>query len=307
MHRNYTSAKKKYSDLKKRVRVEEDKFYSRKLGLRKSGDTQRLHAAVRQRNTVKYIIDRIERLVDDHGVAYHSDREILAIMTDYVANLYEGEGLVTMDDLILDEEEFPSYDSLCDSEINREEVEIALKKTQLRRAVGLDNLYAEMFIGATPEEAECFTAAVESIFGNSYPSAWKTDRKKPIPKARAASNTSNYRMIGIQSSPRKLFNTILRNLLEQIMDLEPWQSGFRKGRRISDNVHALTDVLKFHHYQRRLRDKPEGIYVAVFTSARRLTAYISQHSSKSSGQKKWAARCCTLLNQCFLTQHPVSK
>lgn len=241
-----------------------DKFYySRLERLRATGDVRRFHAAVRQRKNGKYIVDKIERLVEEDGVAHHSDREILDIMTKYVAELYAGDGPVDDYDFIFNEE-FPSYDPCCDAEITAYDVNQALSQTTPRKAVGLDSIYAEMFISATQDEEECFAAAFDYILGDNYPTEWETDRKKPIPKNGSAPSTNSYRMIGIQCTPRKLCNTVLRNRLEKIIEFDPWQSGFCAGRRTSDNVYVLTEVLKFHISRKNRKSMPRGFYVAIF-------------------------------------------
>lgn len=181
-HKRYKLCQNKYKNLKKRVREEEDKFYHSQIErLKANGDTRRFHTAIREGQNGRYVVDNIERLVGGSGVAHHSDREILALMTDYVANLYAGEGFVSEDDFICDEE-FPSYDASCESEIVHDEVAQALRQMQPRKAMCLDQLYAEMFIGATVEESDCFTIASDKILGVEYPSEWKIDRKNQSQK-----------------------------------------------------------------------------------------------------------------------------
>ena len=265
----YKAAEKKHKDLSKKVKSLEEKFIHRKLQrYRETGDIKMLYKTLRQHKKGRFVTDRIACLVGEGGTASYSNGAILGVMKDYVSDLYAGAGPITEDDLILDESaDFPEVNPLCDEIISKEDTEQALKKLSPRKAVGLDGLYAELFIGATPTEMEYFTIAFDKILASKdltkFPKVWQVDRKKALYKQRGRrSDPSNYRQIGIQSTPRKIFATILQARIAKIVTLDPWQSAYQKGKRATDNVFALNEVLRSHHGRKGGNTAP--IYAAVF-------------------------------------------
>lgn len=260
-HQRYLAAVKKRDDLQGKEKKIEAKFLHKELErCKESGDYQRFHRVLRNRRKAKSHADKISCLVDDSGCLQTRGDAIAAAMTEYVSRLYQGQGPLTLHDLAFDDTDLPPTHPLCDKNVTESDTAAAIARLKPRKAVGLDGLHAEMFIDATETEISSFTHAFDSIMGRQFPSQWKVDRKKSLYKKGSHSERRNYRQIGIQSTPRKIFDSILHARMTQIISLDPWQRAYQLGKRGTDNIFALNEVLKF---QNRHKNR-EPFYVFQF-------------------------------------------
>lgn len=150
-HDQYKKAIKKRDELAARVKEAEQKTLHRQLEkCRVTGDFRRFHKATRDKRKGKHFSHDVSSLVDDTGAVQTSNEAIARAMIEYVSRLYYGHGPLTDRDLAVDESKLPLYHPLCDQAIVEEETVSALSRLKPRKAVGLDGLHAEMFIGALP-------------------------------------------------------------------------------------------------------------------------------------------------------------
>lgn len=168
-HERYKKAVKKRDGLARTIKVSEGRFLHRQLErCRQTGDYKRVHKAIRDKRKGKTDARDVSCLVYDARNIQTSSIAISCIMTQYVSTLYYGRGPLTRTALTFDYSALPPYHPLSDQPASTEETACALSRLKPRKAVGLDGIHAEMFIGATPEEIESFTEAFEQILGNEF-------------------------------------------------------------------------------------------------------------------------------------------
>ena len=109
-----------------------------------------------------------------------------------------------------------------------------------------------------------------------YPSSWSESIVKPIFKSGSTSDPNNYRGISLLNVLGKIFNSLLRNKLEDWANehkiLTPSQFGIRPGFRTTDTAFVLHSAI-----QKQLLKK-EGI-VCMFC---RLQESIRYHSASQA-------------------------
>ena len=139
----------------------------------------------------------------------------------------------------------PSY---FEAGIEISEIKAAIKALKNNKAVGIDELPAELL------KCDNILVALCALFNKCYitsiiPSAWKQGNINPIPKSSASDRMDplSYRGITLTSAVYKLFCTILNNRLNKWENehsvLADNQNGFRKHRSNTDHVISLTSII----------------------------------------------------------------
>ena len=79
-----------------------------------------------------------------------------------------------------------------------------------------------------------------------WPQNWKRSVFIPIPKKNNAKQCSNYRTIALTSHASKVMLKILQARLQQYLnqDLSDVQAGFRKGRRMRDQIANICWIIE---------------------------------------------------------------
>ena len=89
-----------------------------------------------------------------------------------------------------------------------------------------------------------------AVFVGYFPNKWKVAKIKMLPKkGRDAESSANYRPISLLSCLGKLFEKLLRRILEDSANkrniIPPVHSGFRKGRSGQENIVRLSEAGKY--------------------------------------------------------------
>ena len=141
------------------------------------------------------------------------------------------------------------YNYNFDADISRAELMLAIRSLKSNKAVGIDDLPAEVLKSDNLLDTlhalfnKCFTTGIIS-------SAWKQGIINPIPKSTTADRTDplNYRGITITSSVYKLYCIILNNRLSnwetENSVIADNQNGFRKQRSTIDQISSLTSIIE---------------------------------------------------------------
>ena len=141
------------------------------------------------------------------------------------------------------------YNYKFDADISRAELMLAIRSLKSNKAVGIDDLPAEVLKSDNLLDTlhalfnKCFTTGI-------IPSAWKQGIINPIPKSTTADRTDplNYRGITITSSVYKLYCIILNNRLSnwetENSVIADNQNGFRKQRSTIDQISFLTSIIE---------------------------------------------------------------
>jgi hypothetical protein len=131
--------------------------------------------------------------------------------------------------------------------VTTEGVETAVKKLRIGKAAGLGNIPAE-FLKTTPQKlyemiAQLFTICINE---HTIPKKWNITHITPIYKHGDRKKCDNYRAISITSTFSRLFERIIRDLIEtKYKDKEAKeQAGFRAGRTCNDNAFVLKQLIE---------------------------------------------------------------
>ena len=131
-----------------------------------------------------------------------------------------------------------------------QELQIALKKLQPRKAPGPDKISNEMIhhLGATGK-TKLLNFINMTWQNGTLPKAWKTAIVRPILKTgKPEDDIKSFRPISLTSNISKLAERMLNNRLywwlESTNSLNNFQAGFRKGARTEDQLFLLTQSMK---------------------------------------------------------------
>ena len=138
---------------------------------------------------------------------------------------------------------------IFDAEININELRLAIKSLKCNKAVGIDDLPAEILKCDSLLDTllallnKCFTTGI-------IPTAWKQGIINPIPKSTTTDRRDplNYRGITLTSSVYKLYCIVLNNRLSNWENehsvIADNQNGFRKQRSTIDHISSLTSIIE---------------------------------------------------------------
>ncbi len=133
--------------------------------------------------------------------------------------------------------------------ITLKEVEQAVGRAKRRKAVGIDELPAEVL------KSKSCVLVLHKIVSHAFelgivPDQWKKAIISPIPKSGSADNRDplNYRGISLISVPCKIYCDILNKRLSLWLEsnnlLNEAQNGFRKDRSCLDHLYTLCSIIK---------------------------------------------------------------
>lgn len=139
--------------------------------------------------------------------------------------------------------------SELDEPFTKKELMSALKVLKNNKASSFDKISNEMLkSGANTLNKPLLLLFNTILLNNIYPSSWKLDILGPLHKSGPKDDPNNFRGICVSSCLGKLFNTLLRNRLEQKCSNEDWmdrcQISGKKGARTSDHLLVLHFLIK---------------------------------------------------------------
>ena len=142
----------------------------------------------------------------------------------------------------------PHFNEL-DYHITVKEIQDALNKAKLGKAVGIDNVSGEMLKCAAPILTPWLLKLFNEIFRQGiYPQQWCTGIITSIFKAGDPQDPNNYRGLTITSCLGKVYNIILNSRLEKYIEdkniIPDNQIGFRKKARTSDHMFILKTLME---------------------------------------------------------------
>ena len=142
------------------------------------------------------------------------------------------------------------------AEISTTELKLAIKSLKCNKAVGIDDLPAEIL--KCDNLLDTLLALFNKCFATGIiPTAWKQGIINPIPKSTTADRRDplNYRGITLTSSVYKLYCIILNNRLSTWENensvIADYQNTFRKPHSTIDQISSLTSIIE----TRKLRNK----------------------------------------------------
>jgi hypothetical protein len=132
--------------------------------------------------------------------------------------------------------------------IKRSELDYALAKAKLNKAVGIDGISVEMLKYSSEKIKMTILALFNKIFSTgNYPKGWNLGYVSTLHKAGNKDNPDNYRCLTIISCLAKIFGTILNNRLQEFLEkhelLKNTQIGFKKKARTQDHMFVLKALI----------------------------------------------------------------
>jgi len=131
--------------------------------------------------------------------------------------------------------------------ISELEIEDALKRAPKGKSPGIDSLSNEMLLKFWPELKDTFMAALnESFLSGLLTTSQRKSLVTLIPKGNPDSDKlSNYRGISLLCCDYKLISSALTHRMKKVIGklIDEEQTGFIKGRQISENICMIRDIL----------------------------------------------------------------
>ena len=132
-------------------------------------------------------------------------------------------------------------------EVNREEVERAVKKLENKKAGGDDRIVAELVKNGGEAMIDWMMELVQEVWKTrQVPQEWRNATLVPIYKKRDRRVCGNYRGVSLLSVPGKVLTLILLERLQAIIEpqLMEAQCGFREGRGTVEQIWVTIQVVE---------------------------------------------------------------
>ena len=126
-------------------------------------------------------------------------------------------------------------------------VKWALRSITMNKASGGDQIPVELFQILKDNSVKVLHSICQQIWKtHQWPQHWKSSAFIPTPKKGSAKECSNYHKIALISHANKVMLKIVQARLQQCMNCElpDVQAGFRKGRRIRDQIANICWIIK---------------------------------------------------------------
>ena len=127
------------------------------------------------------------------------------------------------------------------------EVKWALGSITMNKASGGEGIPAELFQVLKDDAVKVLHSICQQFWKTQqWPQDWKRSVFIPSPKKENAKECSNYHTVALISQTSKVMLKILQARLQQYMNCElpDVQAGFRKGRRIRDQIANICWIIK---------------------------------------------------------------
>ncbi len=145
---------------------------------------------------------------------------------------------------------------LLNSVITEEEVRFALRNLKKGKSPGLDGLPIDIFIKCENQLLKMILHLLNYILDNgTYPEKWAQGLIDPLFKKGSTELPSNYRRISILPAISKIIEFILNNRLQYVdrifLKEDPYNGGFKKDSRTTDNIFILSSLVECSKLQRK--------------------------------------------------------
>ena len=143
------------------------------------------------------------------------------------------------------------------------EVKWALEGITMNKASGGDGIPVELFQILKDDAVKVLHSLCQKIWKTQqWPQDWKSSVFIPIPKKGNAKECSNYCTIALTSHASKVMLKILQARLQQYVNYELPDAGFRKGRGTRDQIANTRQIIK------KAREFQKNIYFCFIDYAK---------------------------------------
>ena len=248
-HRSDVEKRKEYADFCKRVRraAKSDKEKWLDEMMRDMEEDMRCNRQGRFFKKMKRLMgNRVvpaDMILDEAGQPVQQADEKLSRWRRHFQKVLNVESAVT-EEALGDLEDLSLEDT---PEVNREEVERAVKKLQNKKAAGEDRIVAELLKNGGETMIDWLMELLREVWKTrQVPQEWKNATLVPLHKKKDRRICDNYRGISLLSVPGKVLTLILLERLQAIINpqLMEAQCGFRKGRGTIDQIWVARQVVE---------------------------------------------------------------
>uniref|UniRef100_A0A803TUP7 Reverse transcriptase domain-containing protein n=1 Tax=Anolis carolinensis TaxID=28377 RepID=A0A803TUP7_ANOCA len=141
---------------------------------------------------------------------------------------------------------------ILNKEISEKEVKNAIRSLKLNKAPGPDGFTAGFYKTMQEEIVVYLKRVMNKVLRNKeFPDTWRDAEIIVMPKEdQDTTNVRNYRPISLLNLDYKIFTCILANRFKEF--LLNWvgqdQTGFLPGRKMSDNVRCILDIIEYYEW-----------------------------------------------------------
>ena len=256
--KNCSVAKSEYSKVNKQVKKEmvkakekwiEDQCEDIENNLSKN-NSKKAYDTVK--NLTKPKQSKVSTIKDKNGETLIEKNRILQRWTEYCSELYNHE--LNGDESVLDVPNSQSDDS--ENEIQKAEIEEAIKKLKKGKSPGVDNIPGELIQAGGDFMTTALLHICNKIFiKKTWPENWTKSLVITLPKKGDLKLCNNYRTLSLISHPSKvLLRVILNRLKHQASEIiSEEQAGFMSGRSTAEQIFNLRMIIeKYQEHQQEL-------------------------------------------------------
>jgi len=208
---------------------------------------------------------------------------------------------------------------ITDLPITVHEVEFELKSLKMGKAPGIDGIGNEFYKYLSDHILHPMTTLFNYVWDKGvYPIKWSEGIIQPLHKKGSQNEADNYRKLTMMACMGKIFESIMNRRMtfqsEATGSADPYQFGFTKSCRTSDNVFILDTIISHHKF------KKKKLYVAFIDFSKafdfvnrnflyykmiskgyggKLLAIIRSLFSRSSARVRWQGELGTKIDSTF--------
>ncbi len=138
---------------------------------------------------------------------------------------------------------------ILNATIENEEIMAAIHKLKKGKSPGIDGIPLDIFKDFTMQLLPPLSSLLNYMFEKGeYPDSWSTAVISPVPKVSQPVLTEQFRRISVLPAASKIYEEIMNNRLVFIETVfekgDPFNGGFKKGSRTSDNLFILNAIIE---------------------------------------------------------------
>lgn len=252
---NNEETKARYKDAKSRakeaVREAKLKVYKEVYEKLDSKEGEKdIYRMARRRHENTKDLCMVKCVKDKNQKILVQDEEIKDRWMEYFDELFNGNQEGDMDDL---QRGSMNEEQVFIRRIRTVEIEVALKKMKVKKAIGPDNIPIEVWRYLGQIGLMWLTDLFNKIWRTKImPQDWRRSTIIPIYKNKGdAQECSNYRGIKLMSHTMKLWERVIEHRLRRCIRISENQFGFMPGRSTIEAIHLLRQTMAYYKERRK--------------------------------------------------------
>ena len=203
-----------------------------------------------------------EALLNKNGNTVTEIKDIADVLEKYMISLKNnGSTNINIKEYGVNREAILGERSIITQDISDKDIDRAIKKCKNGKSTGFDKIPNEFIINMSVNPKEVLKQLFNMTLCNgNIPQQWKEDKLLYIYKGKGDKRKlDNYRGISIGSNVGKCFFRIINNRMEEFIEKEgilgEIQNAFRKGRRSTDSIYNLYQIIELAKQEKRKEEE----------------------------------------------------